>query len=190
MRVLRNSLRGWSAIAVVGLASASCSSGNTSSGNGYGGGTTTGTLVSTCDQICTNVVAQCGAASNLYGTCLSACGDLNLVNLGCLDPFASYLTCIAGATQVQCGADGQYVLITPGQCEADRQSTLTCNAEPGLIAACIAVPGNDSCGATTTGTGLGGTVTAAGRAEFCVGAPEGCTAPSPNPLGIGIYCCP
>jgi hypothetical protein len=141
---------------------------------------TPGSLVTTCDSICSNVVAQCAPATGLYGSCLSACNDLNLVNLGCIDPFASYLACVAGATSVSCSSDGNYVLITPAKCEADREAALNCNMQPGLISACIAVPSSDACGAVATSNGP----------VFCVGAPEGCSSPQPNPLGIGIYCCP
>src|SRR6202012_2743233 len=51
------------------------------SGSAGGGRHTPGTLVSPCDTICTNVVAECTGAGALLGTCLSACNDLNLVNL-------------------------------------------------------------------------------------------------------------
>jgi hypothetical protein len=164
-----------------------------SSGSAGGGLNTPGTLVSTCDTICSNVVAECTGASDLLGTCLSACNDLNLVNLGCLDPFASYLACVAGATSVQCGGDGQYVLITPSQCNADREAALSCNAQPGLIAACISVPTSNECGsvvATDGDSGIPTVVESPGQPYFCVGAPEGCFSPQTNPIGIGIYCCP
>jgi len=169
-------------ISFAGVAVVSCSgSGTTVNGNGfYGpGGTSPSTLVSECDMICTNVVAGCAGATGLLGTCLSACNDLNLLQGTCLDPFLSYLTCIVGvgSASVSCGSDGTYVLLTPPQCQDERASTLTCNASPGLVAACIALPGNASCGAS-------------GNPEFCVGAPAGCSSPSPNPLGIGVYCCP
>jgi hypothetical protein len=184
-------LRGVLLLGALSLAGASCSgSGGTTiktTGNGNGNGNSSGgivlggpspvSLVSTCDNICNNVVAQCTASDSLYQTCTDACGDLSVIQQSCLDPFASYLTCLAGANSVQCGGGGQYVLITPPECEADREATLNCNAEPGIFAACIALPGNTSCG------GEGGAV-------FCVGAPAGCTSPESNPLGIGVYCCP
>ena len=176
----KKSLRALLVVGAVGVAVASCSSGG--GGGGRTGSATPANLVSTCDMICGNVVAQCAPATGLYGACISACGNLNLLPATCLDPFLSYLTCIAGATSVQCGADGQYVLITPQQCRSDREATLTCNASPGLIAACVALPGNDSCGSAGRAV--------SGNPVFCVGAPEGCVAPHANPLGIGVYCCP
>jgi hypothetical protein len=161
-----------------------CSGGNGSglnNGNGNGlvlGGPSPVTLVSTCDQICSNIVATCVESPSLDDTCQSVCGDLSLVVPSCLDQFAGYLTCIAGATSVavSCGPDGADVLVTPPQCEGDLEETQTCNASPGLVSACIAIPANPACGGLST--------------EFCVGAPETCSAPSPNPLGIGVYCCP
>jgi hypothetical protein len=165
-------------LAWAGLAVASCSSSGTTNNRGDGSPLT---LVSTCDQICNNVVAQCVPAAGLYNTCTSACGDLALLPSSCLDPFLSYVTCVAGATSVRCGADGTYVLITPSQCEEARQETLDCNASPGLVAACVALPGNGSCASPD----LAGTTP-----EFCVGAPNGCMSPVANPLGIGVYCCP
>jgi hypothetical protein len=147
-----------------------------SSGESTTGGATNANLVSTCDEICANVAAQCAGPPTLESQCMAACSNLGLVGLGCLDPFASYLTCIAGATSVHCDASGQYVLITPSQCEGDRQAVLTCNASPGLVTACVALPSSASCAGSST--------------EFCVGAPTGCSPPSPNPIGIGTYCCP
>jgi hypothetical protein len=170
-------LRAWLVIGATGIVTASCSS----SGGGSGmSDTSPATLVSKCDQICNNVVTQCAGAAS--GPCLGACNDLSLVPASCLNPFLSYLICIAGATSVTCGANGNAVLVTPPDCESDREATLNCNASPGLVAACIALPGNASCAAAPAGAGP--------NPEFCVGAPTGCAAPSPNPLGIGIYCCP
>jgi hypothetical protein len=178
------SLRGVLFASMMGIIGAGCSGSGTTtnySRNGSGGssglgGPTTGTLVSTCDQICSNVVAQCtDGPANVFTDCLSACGALNIVQDSCLDPFASYLACIAGATSVTCGAGGAYVLITPAQCQGDLEATLNCNAAPGLVQACISLPGNTSCGAS--------------GAFFCVGAPAACSPPEPNPLGIGVYCC-
>jgi hypothetical protein len=167
----------WLVIGATGIVTASCSS------NGGGSGMSNSSpamLVSQCDQICNNVVAQCAAVAG--APCLSACNDLNLVPSSCLNPFLSYLVCITGATTVTCGANGNAVLVTPPDCESDREATLNCNASPGLVAACIALPGNASCTAAPAGGGP--------NPEFCVGAPTGCAPPSPNPLGIGIYCCP
>jgi len=91
---------------------------------------------------------------------------------------------VAGATSVSvtCGTNGDYVLVSPANCEDDRDATLSCNAKPGLVAACIALPPNVQCAAPPAGGGP--------NAEFCVGAPNGCAPPSANPLGIGLYCCP
>ena len=178
------------AIAVVGCGDSGTyvNRGGSSSGFGGNGAISFGAsnnLVATCDQICTNVVAQCAPASGFFESCLSACNDLNLVNLGCLDPFASYVACIAGAKSVTC--QGNSVLISPPQCEADRQAALSCNAGPGLVSACIAVPSTGVCpSAGTSSESVGPTF----EQVFCVGAPSTCSAPQPNPLGIGIYCCP
>lgn len=168
---MRRRLGGWIVGCLVLGAVGSCSSG------GSGGGSSPTSLVSTCDQICSNVVARCAGTPMLQADCFNACGALNLVQTGCLDPFASYLACIAGATSVQCGPNAQYVLIVPQQCESDRQAVLGCNAPPGVVQACVQLPGNTSC------SGPSGAV-------FCVGAPNGCQPPSPNPIGIGTYCCP
>jgi hypothetical protein len=161
---------------------ASCSSGTSSTGSAN---TSPAALVSDCDQICNNILKTCtGVASVAYNTCLTACGDLSLVPSSCLNPFASYLLCEVGSSlSVTCGPNGSSVtLVTPPDCENDREATLTCNASPGLVAACIALPGNTSCAAVPVGGGP--------NPEFCVGAPMGCAPPNPNPLGIGIYCCP
>jgi hypothetical protein len=180
-----HALRALPFLALLGVAVASCSGGTSTTGGYYGGtGTSTNvpaTLVSRCDTICSNVIANCLPATSLLGTCLDACNELNLLPLGCLDPFLSYLTCLAGSTQVQCGTDGTYVLITPPECQQARVDTLNCNASPGVVSACVALPGTSSCGTPgVVGSGP----------SFCVGAPEGCNSPSPNPLGIGVYCCP
>jgi hypothetical protein len=152
--------------------------------SGSGGGrlnSSPASLVSTCDQICANVVAQCSGSPSLEATCVGTCGDLNLVQLGCVDPFASYLACVAGATSVHCAAGGQDVLITTPQCESEMQAVLHCNAPPGIVTACVQLPGNTSCGVMAPG---------ATGPVFCIGAPAACTSPSPNPIGIGTYCCP
>jgi hypothetical protein len=175
------SLGAWLVIGAMGIVAASCSSSN---GDGAPDDSPA-TLISKCDQICNNVLAQCtGTAGAPYNACLSACDDLAVVPASCLDPFASYLICIAGATSVTvtCGSNGDAALVTPPDCEADREATLNCNASPGLVAACIALPGNASCATPAAGS--------APNPEFCVGAPSGCAPPTPNPLGIGVYCCP
>jgi hypothetical protein len=160
-------------LAVVALGVAACSS------DGGGGSTTSPlTLVSECDQICSQLSA-CGAtAATLEAQCMNACGSLSLVQVGCVNPFASYLTCLAGATSVQCQAGGQTVVVTPSSCETYRQSLLACNPGPSPVSACLALPGSGPC-------------TAVGTVQtFCVGAPAACTSPQPNPLGLGTYCCP
>jgi hypothetical protein len=113
--------------------------------------------------------------------CSNACGNLSLVQAGCVDPLASYLTCLAGATSVQCGSGGQYVLVTPPACESYRQAFLSCDAGPSPVSACVQLPGNNACGTTAP---------AGTRPVFCVGEPAGCTSPQPNPLGLGTFCCP
>jgi hypothetical protein len=166
------------AVATVGLlvAGASCSSGGSSSGGASGL-----TLVSECDRICSQL-STCGAtAASLEAQCTNACGNLALV-AGCLDPFAGYLTCLAGATSVQCGAGGQYVLVTPPACESYRQTFLACNAGPSPVSACVELPGNTSCATPGSPAGV--------HAAFCVGQPSSCTSPQPNPLGLGTFCCP
>jgi hypothetical protein len=150
-------------------------------GSGNLGGATPASLVSTCDQICSNVVAKCAGSASLDAQCLAACNDVGLVQLGCIDPFASYLACMAGATSVQCGLNGQDVLITIPQCESDRQAVVMCNAPPGAVAACLQLPDNTPCGPSAPKAMV---------AMFCVGAPTGCHSPAPNPIGIGTYCCP
>jgi hypothetical protein len=109
---------------------------------------------------------------------MNACGSLSLVQVGCVDPFASYLTCLAGATSVQCQAGGQTVVVTPSSCETNRQSLLACNPGPSPVSACLTLPGPGPC------PGIGT------KPVFCVGAPAACTSPQPNPLGLGTYCCP
>jgi hypothetical protein len=175
-----NALRALPFLGVLGVAVASCSGSDPNGGIDYGGNGTPAGLVSMCDKICANVVGMCAPATNLLGPCLDACGDLNLLPASCLNPFLSYVTCVAGATQVQCGDNGASVLITPQQCESARDQTLNCNASPGLVTACVALPGSTACAAP----GVEGT-----NPVFCVGAPDGCAAPSANPLGIGVYCC-
>jgi hypothetical protein len=175
-------LRAWLVIGATGIVSASCSGGNSNSGSFD---TSPATLITKCNQICNNILAACPSVTGLpYNACTNACNDLAVLPQSCLNPFASYLICEAGATSVSvtCGANGDAALITPPDCESDREATLSCNAEPGLVSACIALPGNAACGAPPPG---GGPTT-----EFCVGAPGNCAPPSPNPLGIGVYCCP
>jgi len=159
------------ALVVAGVA---CSGDN----SGSVGNNSPATLVSECQRVCDNL-ATCGAmALGLEIDCKNACGALGLVQVACLNQFAGYLTCLSGASSVQCFGDHS-VIISPSDCEADRQTFLNCNPGPSAIAACVALPGNNGCAASSDF-----------RAAFCVGTPPGCTAPSPNPLGIGTYCCP
>lgn len=180
----KKALRACMLVGATLMMTASCSSGTSSTGSSN---TSPAGLVNDCDQICDNVLMKCPGVANVpYNTCITACDDLSLVPMSCLNPFASYLLCEVGATSVSvaCGPNGNSVtLATPPNCESDREATLTCNASPGLIAACIALPGNTSC---LTAPPVGG----GPNPEFCVGAPTGCAPPNPNPLGIGIYCCP
>lgn len=166
------------ATAVIFVACSS-SSGTTIITNGNGSGTgNPGSLVSTCDTICNNL-APCGSAA-LNDNCLSLCNNLNVATGTCVDPLASYLACLAGAKSVSCQAGGQYVLVTPPECASDRQTFVTCNPGPSVISACLQLSGNTSCASAAP----------AEKPVFCVGAPSGCVAPNPNPLGIGVYCCP
>jgi hypothetical protein len=136
-------------------------------------------LVTTCDTICDHAVAQCGAPVTIYGDCLSACGELNLVQAGCVDQLASYLACVSGATSIQCQGGGEYVLVSPPSCAAERAALSTCSGGP-PVAACVQVPvGNTSCPAATPASG----------ALFCVGQPTGCDPAGSTAFGIGAYCC-
>lgn len=171
--------RAWFAAPVAGAVLAA---GTSCSGSGSTSSTATPlTLVTECDEICQQL-ASCGVtAASLQAQCSSACGDLWLVQAGCLDAFASYMACLAGATSVQCGAGGQYVVVTPPSCDSYRESFLTCSAGPSPVAACIALPGNTACGTVAAPSS---------NPSFCVGVPEGCVSPEPNPLGLGTFCCP
>jgi hypothetical protein len=174
-------LRAWLVIGATGIVSASCSGNSNSSGFD----TSPATLISHCDQICNNILATCPTVAGVpYNACTSACNDLAVLPQSCVNPFASYLLCLAGATSVSvtCGANGEAAIVTPADCESDREATLNCNAAPGPVSACLALPGNVSCAAPPPGSGS--------NVEFCVGAPVNCAPPSPNPLGIGLYCCP
>jgi hypothetical protein len=181
---MRNRSTWCGAAAIAGGALLSCSLAASCSSDGGGGEGTASplTLVSECDQICSQLSA-CGAdAVSLEPQCTSACGDLAIVPAGCLDPFVAYVTCLAGVTSVQCSGNGAYVVVTPPSCEADRQAFLSCNAGPSPVAACLALPGNTSCATAPIGSPP--------TATFCVGQPPQCTSPQPNPLGLGVFCCP
>jgi hypothetical protein len=181
--------RGASVAGAIGWVLAGCSGSGTTTtynrngtlGNGALGNSLPlpDTLVNECDKICENVVAECTDETPLLNTCLTACNDLGLVNLGCVDTFATYLTCLAGSTTVSCTPGSIDVLVSPPECAADRQAAISCTAGPGLISACIAVPGNGECNGEISS-----------QPTFCIGAPDTCISPAPNPLGIGVYCCP
>jgi hypothetical protein len=174
-------LRAWLVIGATGIVSASCSGGNSNNASD----TSPALLIAKCNQICNNILAACPSVLGApYSACTSACNDLAVLPNSCLNPFTSYLVCLAGATSVSvtCGANGNAALVTPPDCEGDREATLNCNAAPGPVSACLALPGNTSCGAQPIGGGP--------NAEFCVGAPTNCAPPMANPLGIGLYCCP
>jgi hypothetical protein len=176
-------------LAIVAAATVACSSGGSGTSTTYSGTPTLGlpsfgpvpaNLVSTCDTICDHALAQCGAPVTVYGECVSACGELNLVQAGCVNQLASYLACLSGVTSIQCEAGGEYVLVSPPSCEAERTALGTCSGGP-PIAACVEVPvGNTTCPAGTPAAG----------ALFCVGQPTGCDPASTDPFGIGTYCCP
>jgi len=135
-------------------------------------------LVSTCDAICNNVVAQCGVAASAYGACLSACQDLSLVQLGCVDALAAYLACLGGATSVQCEGDGRTVVLRSPSCAPQQQAFEGCTANLS-VAGCVELsPAGTTCPAGGAG------------ALFCVGHPAGCQAAATNAFGIGSYCCP
>ncbi|MGH7270818.1 MAG: hypothetical protein ACREJ3_10350 [Polyangiaceae bacterium] len=190
---MRHIARGWTlalAVAFFGAQGASCSSSN-DSGSSFGAGGLGGVggfgsnLVTTCGQICNNVLADCGVASSLWSECNSACGDLALVPAGCVTQFAGYLACLSGATSIHC--DGRTVEISPSSCAAQENEYELCNGGPSPIAACIALPpGNTACG-----MGAGGPPgpPSALKPVFCVGQPDGCSAAGQNPFGIGTYCC-
>jgi hypothetical protein len=173
------------AVALVALAATSCSGGSGSSttysglGPGFVLAPSPATLVSTCGTICNHVLTQCGAPASIYGQCLAACQDLSLVQAGCLSPFASYLTCLSGATSIQCEAGGEYLLVSPPSCEAERQAVSACRGGPPVAACAELPPGNTSCPAGTPSAG----------ALFCIGQPTGCDPASVGAFGIGPYCC-
>ena len=110
---------------------------------GNGGAPSPATLVSTCDTICDNL-SPCASAS-LAAQCLNVCNDSSVVPATCINQFASYLACLAGAKSVSCQAGGQYVLITPTECETDWQAFVSCNANPSIIAARTQVQTNTPC---------------------------------------------
>jgi hypothetical protein len=137
-------------------------------------------LVMTCDNICNSVLATCTnppVSTDAYAQCLNACQNLNLVQSTCAADFAAYLACLAGANSVQCGGDGQYIVVSPPTCETQRSAYADCTGGPPL-AACIEVVDGTSCAAHQPRM----------RVLFCVGVP-----PSDcDPVGglLGPYCCP
>src|SRR5437016_3936911 len=79
---------------VVLVATMQCGSGS--------GGSAPPSLASTCARVCNNVLAQCGAPPASVSSCLQGCQQLNVIQGTCVDQFASYMTCLAGATSVTC----------------------------------------------------------------------------------------
>jgi hypothetical protein len=137
-------------------------------------------LASTCATICDNVLAQCGVAPAIHADCVGACQFLELAQVGCIDEFASYLVCLGGATSVSCGANGQYVVLSPPNCQGQRLSYGLCTGDGPPLAACLAQPHrNGACAA----------VRATAQAHFCVGQPVGCQSLEGGGA-IGLYCCP
>lgn len=172
--------------ALAGVAGeAGCSGNNDSASSLFGSGSN---VISTCQQICNNVLAQCPSTAGVYGQCTSACNDLILVPQSCLTQFAGYLACLGGATSasISCSPGGTTVTIAPGSCMSEEEAYATCNGGPSPISACIALPpSNTACGSSTANEGLG----TPGKPVFCVGQPSGCTVSGSNPFGIGTYCC-
>ena len=165
----------YAAVAAVVLAlSLNCGSDNRP---GYG---QPGGLASTCATICDNVLAQCGVAPAIHADCVGACQVLELAQVGCIDEFASYLVCLGGATSVSCGANGQYVVLSPPNCEGQRVSYGLCTGGGPPLAACLAQPHrNAECAAARVPA----------QAHFCVGQPVGCQSVEGGG-SIGLYCCP
>ena len=138
-------------------------------------------LVITCDNICNNVVATCvnpPLSPNAYGQCLNACQYLDVVQSSCVTEFAGYLSCLAGANSISCSADGQYVVISPPSCDAQRNAYTQCTGGPPLAACIETSQGGAPCDKHSTGT----------RTLFCAGAPP----PDCQSIGglLGPYCCP
>ena len=117
---------------------AACGNGNGSSHGRPGG------LASTCSSICDNVLAQCGVEPAVHAECLGACRQLELANVGCVDDFAAYLACVGGATSISCGANGQYVVVSPASCQPEKSAYDFCSGGGPPLAACFAQPWRDS----------------------------------------------
>jgi hypothetical protein len=141
----------------------------------------TGGLVSTCSSICDNVLAKCGVAPAVHADCLAACGRLDIADVGCVDEFAAYIACVGGATSITCGANGQYVVVSPASCAPQKSAYELCTGGGPPVAACFAQPWRDSaCTATREPIA---------HALFCVGQPAGCQSVEGNGI-LGLYCCP
>jgi|HubBroStandDraft_6_1064221.scaffolds.fasta_scaffold17475_4 hypothetical protein len=164
--------------ALVGCSAQNGGTTYSSSGNGSllgpDFGTAPSSLVSTCSQICDQVLGQCDAPIGVYDDCLNACQDLSVIETTCVSELASYLTCLSGATSIQCEAGGEYVLVSPPSCAPQRLSLDSCTGGPPL-AACVQLPASNAC--------------AGAGPVLCVGEPSGCQAAGATPLGIGPYCC-
>jgi hypothetical protein len=149
-------------------------------GNGSSQGRPAG-LVSTCSSICDNVLARCGVAPAVHAECLNACQQLELANVGCVDDLAAYLACVGGATSITCGANGQYVVVSPASCALEKSAYDFCTAGGPPLAACFAQPWRDAiCSAAKAPSP---------RALFCVGRPAGCQSVEGGDV-LGLHCCP
>ncbi len=138
-------------------------------------------LVSTCSTICDNVLAQCGIAPAIHAECLRTCQQLELADVGCVDELAAYLACVGGATSITCGANGQYVVVSPASCQLEKSAYDSCTGGGPPLAACFAQPWRDSiCSAARQPSP---------RALFCIGRPTGCQSVEGGDL-LGLHCCP
>ena len=120
-----------------------------------------------------------------YDTCMSACNDLALVPSSCLEQFASYLLCVAGATSVSVTCGSQRGL------RAHLAGGLR-GRSPGDVELQRAARGSSPRASRCRGTSRArcrrpaGVPTRSSASARRPAAPP----PSPNPLGIGVYCCP
>jgi len=161
----------------VGMAALLAACGN---GDGPSHGRPAG-LVSTCSSICDNVLAECGVAPAIHAECLGACRQLELANVGCVDDFAAYLACVGGATSISCGANGQYVVVSPASCAPEKSAYDWCTGGGPPLAACFAQPWRDPiCSAAREPSP---------RALFCIGRPAGCQSVEGSDM-FGLHCCP
>src|SRR5262245_47925472 len=97
-------------------------------------------LASTCSQICNNVLAKCGITPAAHAECLNSCQYLQAAQVGCVDETAAYLSCLGGATSVECGGGGQYVLLSPPSCAMQQRAYEACRAGGPPLAVCLAQP--------------------------------------------------